>query len=122
MTQVVLIFYKGISYAIGEEVDLTRLDLPVPHGKVRRAAYVEPCAWPLRVIFQGLRRVFGDQGRVASFTRRWRCRWRVDARPTVNFIAGPFPDRKVALEWERRELVNYLGNLARSEARRLMIR
>lgn len=43
----------------------------------RRASVVEPVALWRRVAFRLLRWAFGDRGRVAAWTRRWRGQWRV---------------------------------------------
>jgi hypothetical protein len=52
---------------------------------VRRASHVEPVSPGLRVLFHGLRMLFGEYGRMASFTRAWPCYWRVNLSP----IGGP---------------------------------
>ena len=118
-----LIFCRGLVYAVGEDRELTRLDLPAAFcGEVRRAAYVEPYGKLLRAIFRGLRRAFGDRGRVANFTRGWRCRWRVDARPSGGSVQGPFPDRESALDWEHTEVVACLRKQARHYASHLVFR
>lgn len=68
--------------------------------RVRRVSYIEPCSWPLRKAFHMLRRLCGDGGRVADWTRRWGCLWRVNFGPVRGPIQGPFSKREEALEWE----------------------
>lgn len=70
-------------------------------SKVRRASHVEPCAYVLRLLFHGLRKVCGEYGRVAEFTRTWGCAWRINLAP----INGPilpetYRDRSQAIQRE----------------------
>lgn len=67
----------------------------------RRASHVEPVSSVLRTIFHVLRRIFGDKGWMATFTRRWPCFWRINFTP----INGPilnyvYRDRQQAIEAE----------------------
>lgn len=64
------------------QLDLTAL------GTVskRRASHVEPASRVLRVVFHATRRVFGEAGRCAAWTRSWCCVWRVDLRPSSGTI------------------------------------
>lgn len=64
----------------------------------RRQSRVEPQDRILRVFFRAIRFLCGDRGRIAAWTRRWRCLWmaRIFGGPT----AGPFADRAEAIEWE----------------------
>jgi hypothetical protein len=73
-------------------------------GKRRRASYIEPANRPLRWLFRRLRRMFGDYGRVAAFTRSWPCEWRVDLTPSAGPIVGGFHDRAEAIRFEVRWL------------------
>lgn len=75
-------------------------------SKVRRASHVEPIQPTLRFVFHGLRKTFGEKGRMAAFTRLWPCLWRVNLAP----ISGPilpemFYDRQEAIDRE----VEYLN-------------
>ena len=67
-------------------------------GERRRQSLVEPQNRTLRVLFRAIRFPCGDRGRIAAWTRRWRCLWmaRIFGGPT----AGPFADRAEAIEWE----------------------
>ncbi len=58
----------------------------------RRASHVEPWRRGYRWAFHLLRRVFGEDGRVARFTRRWPIYWRVNLTPS----GGPILDYKYA--------------------------
>lgn len=55
---------------------------------VRRASHVEPVSPILRAVFHGLRRMFGEKGRMATFTRLWPCLWQINLSP----IGGPILD------------------------------
>lgn len=48
----------------------------------RRASHVEPARRVWRWLFHGLRRLFGEDGRVAEWTRGMRVYWRADMRPS----------------------------------------
>lgn len=52
---------------------------------IRRASHVEPDGYIARVVFHFLRRMFGEKGAVAEFTRHWPVEWRVNLAP----IGGP---------------------------------
>jgi hypothetical protein len=62
---------------------------------VRRASHVEPAFLPLRVLFTLARGIFGDEGRIAAWTRVWPCKWRVNLSP----VNGPI----IPVEWASRE-------------------
>lgn len=61
---------------------------------ISRASYVEPRHRGLRFLFHLIRRVFGDEGRMAAWTRQWAATWRVNFAP----INGPILDQA----WEDR--------------------
>lgn len=67
----------------------------------RRASFVEPYHRGLRLAFHLVRRIFGDEGPEADWTRRWKCRWRVNLEHSGGPIFGPFPSRKFALAYEQ---------------------
>ncbi len=73
--------------------------------KIRRASHVEPLNWLLRIFFHFLRGNFGEEGKVASWTRNWNCVWRVNMIPSNGPIFGAFDNRDDALEAE----VNWLN-------------
>lgn len=90
------------------------------HGtksSLKRASHIEPCSWWIRQVFHVLRRLGGEYGRLAAFTRSWKCCWRVDLRLSGGPITDcdetgvPFArDRQRALDFEVRWLnANYLG-------------
>jgi hypothetical protein len=55
---------------------------------IQRASNVEPVSRPLRAVFHTLRHLFGEKGRMASFTRLWPCLWQINLGP----IGGPVLD------------------------------
>jgi hypothetical protein len=115
-----LVFYKTLVYAVGSDVELARLKVPGDRT-IQRAAHVEPAGVLLRGIFRGLRRACGDHGLVANFTRRWPCRWIVNARPIGGPVWGPFSTRESALAWERTQVLDYLLTEIRREAKYLTL-
>jgi len=75
-------------------------------SRVQRASHVEPWNIPLRWAFYALRKVFGEYGKVAYFTRKWPCYWRVNLSP----VGGPvvpvgFVNRDSAIDFE----INWLN-------------
>lgn len=70
-----------------------------------RLSHIEPCNFWLRRIFRFCRR-FGDETRLADWTRTWACRWQVDFAPMggglhrVDAGGRPFASRKAALDFE----------------------
>jgi hypothetical protein len=76
----------------------------------RRASHVVPSVFLLRLAFRVLRGLLGDQGRCAAWTRRWRCSWLVDLRPSGGgWMPGTFADRDEAIEAELAWLHNERG-------------
>lgn len=79
---------------------------------VQRASHIEPCRLGRRILFRLLRRLFGEDGRVGEWTRRWHCDWRVDLRPVGGPIRGPFFSRRDALHYELSIVECYLQRQA----------
>ncbi len=50
-------------------------------GTPRRASYVEPTSFGLRLAFHAIRKMVADDSRIAEWTRKWPCLWRVNLRP-----------------------------------------
>jgi hypothetical protein len=83
---------KVLTVTIDENGDLLYLksdlaDVLLECGEVvqRRASHVEPASRDLRILFHTLRFIFGEQGRIADWTRKWVCLWRVNTAP----VGGP---------------------------------
>ena len=79
---------------------------------IKRASHVEPLKLWQAYAFRLLRKVFGDEGRVANWTRDWKCMWIVDCRPT----GGPlhpliFVNRARAIEFEIEWLNHHFLNV-----------
>lgn len=80
----------------GNGLDVTQLGA----ASQRRASHVLPVNCVLRWLFRWLRDRYGETGRVAAFTRRWPCLWRVDLGPVDGPIVGPFKLRETAINVE----------------------
>lgn len=105
---------KVLTVTIDEAGDLLYLksdscDVLLECGEVvqRRASHVEPAAFFLRVAFHILRKVFGEHGRVAEWTRGWKVLWRVNTAPVggpilrwENGVVKVWMDRKAAIDAE----------------------
>ena len=75
-------------------------------ARIRRVSHVVPLPLWRRHLFKLLRAVFGEYGRVASWTRRWHCLWLSDLRPSNGPIMGPFSLRDLAIAAEEEWIVN----------------
>ena len=62
-----------------------------------------PASPSKRAAFRLLRRLFGDRGRVAAWTRTWPGPWLVQMSPTGD-VLGPFANRDAAVRAEVRYL------------------
>jgi len=81
-----------VTVTIEDNGDLTFLatdsaDVFLEQGKTvtRRASHVEPDILLLRILFHVLR-LFGNKNKIAAWTRTWNCRWRVNTKPTADYI------------------------------------
>jgi len=78
--------------------------MELPAGIVRRRfSEIIPVNPVLRVAFRVLRWLFGEEGRVSNWTRRWRCRW--EAIILIGGARGKrvqHVDRAWLLRWEQR--------------------
>jgi len=74
------------------------------NAPIRRASHVEPINLWQAYAFRLLRKLFGDEGRVANWTRDWKCTWVVDMRPIGGEVFFPFKSRAAAIEFEIQHL------------------
>lgn len=76
-------------------------NLPVTEVTRRRYSEIVPLDPLLCLWFRILRRLFGEKGRVAAWTRRWLCVWRgvilLGPHKGSEFIS---PFRQAILDWE----------------------
>jgi hypothetical protein len=87
------------------EVDLAVLGGNV---KTRRASFILPVHPIKRRAFKALRWMFGDKGKVAAWTRRWRGPW--EAYIIATGESKVFPRRISCLLWEEQRINAYLMN------------
>lgn len=77
--------------------------IPVVNVRKHRLSHITPAFHPIKTpLFKLLRRLFGDEGRVAAWTRRWRCLWFVKMVRCGEWSV--FRDRSNAVHWERQHL------------------
>lgn len=87
----VVLFIKPCGTTVGVRSRLTdALGLPYV-----RASAIEPCNSVLRCLFSFIRSRVSDESRIAAFTRRWPCKWRI--RFFDGTIIGPFRSRNEAV-------------------------
>ena len=65
-----------------------------------RASHIQPSYWRFRVPFRLLRFVFGDEGRIADWTRNWSVAWRINLTPVGGPILGSYVSRSLAINDE----------------------
>lgn len=71
---------------------------------IKRASHVLPQKAGLnfkRSMFIILRKLFGDDGHIAGWTRLWKCQWEVDFSPLGGPLLGPYTSRSEAIEVEK---------------------
>ena len=68
----------------------------------RRVSRIEPLRPVRRAVFRALRRAFGDEGRVAAWTRTWRGPWKATILATGEQHVAL--TREACVEWERASL------------------
>jgi hypothetical protein len=78
--------------------DTCPIDLPLANPVRRRVSTIQPTVWWKRTAFLFLRRVCGERGRVAAFTRRWKGPWKAVILATGE--SAMFDSRQAAIDWE----------------------
>lgn len=76
--------------------DASLAELVPMDAVIKRASHVEPVSIPLRLAFHGLRTLFGEYGWIATFTRSWRCLWRVNMAPVDHGVLPQLFDNRAA--------------------------
>ena len=67
----------------------------------RRVSHILPKNPLKRIFFKVLRKLFGEEGKVADWTRKWKGKWIVIIDGEVK---GEFESREEAIEFEKRYL------------------
>jgi hypothetical protein len=82
------------------------LHLPLGTMRKRRVSIIEPLWEPKRTLFRLLRHAFGDEGKVAAYTRTWRGPWK--CRILATGAWSVFEYRSNALRWEEQQVTERL--------------
>ncbi len=70
-------------------------------SSIKRASHVEPINIAWRICFYILRSLFGEYGKVATFTRAWHIQWRVNLSPVQGpILPNHYSDRSEAINAE----------------------
>lgn len=77
-------------------------ELPTTILSKRRVSTITPVFFPQKQAFRFLRWVFGEEGRVARFTRTWSGPWIVKILATGEWSV--FFKRQAAIDWELEQL------------------
>jgi len=71
---------------------------------VKRASHIHPSNFWLRLLFRLIRKLSSDDKRfhtLVEWTRKWKCLWRVDMRPSGGKLYPfPFLFRETAINFE----------------------
>lgn len=70
----------------------------------KRWSTIKPVNPLLRLLFNSVRNCFGDKGRMAEWTRRWRTTWQLHI-PSLNYAAR-CNDRTTLLQLEHEQYFN----------------
>ena len=76
----------------------------VKHTK-KRVSHILPENPLKRIVFKVLRKLFGDEGKIADWTRNWKGKWILVIDGEVK---GEFESRKDAIEFEKGEIFKRL--------------
>lgn len=96
----IVLFKKGKIIVLKDDNDafIEKLNRPF---HTHRASFVYPINTLKRIAFKVIRKVFGDWGKMANWTRVWRGPWYADMAPFKGPELGPFNTRKAAIEAEK---------------------
>lgn len=88
----------GLQFIQNEKLNFLN-ELGTEHTE--RASHVEPDGFLLRWAFHIFRKIFGERGCMAAWTRCWPCLWRVNMKPSNGpILDGRWLDRQAALDSE----------------------
>jgi len=105
---VIVVDYDGSAAAIADQVSM-RYFGQSGHSVKRRASHILPKNKTKRKAFVLLRRMFGDDGLVANWTRTWKGPWKVSWAEQPNKVVFTHKRRSQCLYWEKKELENKLA-------------
>jgi hypothetical protein len=94
---------EGMKAITGGDVSLQQF-FPEPVTRTR-ASRIEPVSLVKRLCFRALRRLGGDRGRIAAWTRRWQGPWRATLLSTGATFTHP--QRSECIRWEIQQLTNH---------------
>ena len=81
----------------------------IGYVKKTRASYILPKNKTKRLAFILLRRMFGDEGRIADWTRTWKGPWQVSWAEDKSKVVFTHKRRSQCLYWEKKELEQRLA-------------
>lgn len=82
----------------------------------RRASHVHPTSLLLRFAFYLLRDVFGENGKVGNWTRKWKCLWDIDLTISGGPRVGPYRLRAEAISAEEAWLAENMAKQSGAKA------
>ncbi len=82
--------------------DFMELEAELKNIEVKRVSYIVPKNIILRGLFHLIRMLVPDNSAIAEWTRQWKCEW-------IVIFNHSFRNRKEAIEFERRALINNKG-------------
>jgi hypothetical protein len=106
-TEIITISKDGKSVEFIEGT--SSLNLPLGNGRRIRLSHIRPEKFWKKAAFVLLRKVFGDRGNIAFWTRKWSGPWRATIISTGQ--AEVFETREEAIIWELDQLNGALFDL-----------
>lgn len=105
---------------VGMDGEITTIDTPelrqiaAALGTVRqeRVSHIWPVNKTKRAAFRLLRRWFGETGRIAAWTRKWKGPWQVRWVSNPSRVVYSHKRRSQCLYWEKRELERRLVSVS----------
>ena len=82
-----------------DEIEQIKKFMSFQNISTNRVSHIYPVNFFLRVFFIFLRKVFGEKGKIAQWTRRWNCKWTIYI-PRAGYY-GIFTDRNNAIKIEK---------------------
>lgn len=96
-----IVIKNGEVCGFADEVSFKGLD--VQEYSKQRVSRIVPTSFPLMVAFYVIRGLCSDESKMAAWTRRWGCQWKV-VIDGESF--GPFDNRADAISFEKEKIYN----------------
>jgi len=89
----------GMIMGFKDEIEKLQKKQKIEILKTKRVSHIYPANFFLKIAFIFLRFVFGENGKIANWTRKWKCKWSVFIPQKGVF--GKYSDREKAIKKEK---------------------